>query len=280
VILEFFEIECSYCSSEIGMLKTVHDTFGSSLVTISMSITDQDTNDKLIQYRDSNSIPWIVSGAVPGVWYGLYTASSVPALFIIDQNGYVRYQNDYTASTSDITEEVQGLLGSTLTVDTPKTVIGEGFPLPINLNVLNLGDSTETFNVTAYANTTPVSTQLLTLVSGNSDAATIVWNTAGFAYGNYTLSACASPVPGETNTANNNCTGGWVIVSIPGDVTGPNGYPDGKVDMRDLGAIAKLFGTAIGNPQYNPNYDINGDGIINMKDLAIAARNFGQEITL
>jgi hypothetical protein len=37
-----------------------------------------------------------------------------------------------------------------------------------------------------------------------------------FARGNYTISAYAKPVPGETDTADNNFTGGWVIVSIKG----------------------------------------------------------------
>jgi hypothetical protein len=46
--------------------------------------------------------------------------------------------------------------------------------------------------------------------------------------------------------------------------------------MLDIGAIARAFGTTTGNPRYNPNYDINSDGKIDMKDIAIAAKNFGQ----
>ena len=39
-------------------------------------------------------------------------------------------------------------------------------------------------------------------------------------YGNYTLTAAADMVSGDTNTTNNNFTDGWVIVSIKGDLTG------------------------------------------------------------
>jgi len=129
VILEFFEIACGYCANEIGVLKTVYNTFGSSLVIISTSITSVDTNDKLQQYRNTNSIPWIVAGAVSGLWYGLYTAPNVPALFIIDSSGNLMYQNDWTANASQLTGEIQGLLGtgSSLTVNTSPSLSGVHF---------------------------------------------------------------------------------------------------------------------------------------------------------
>jgi hypothetical protein len=54
---------------------------------------------------------------------------------------------------------------------------------------------------------------------------------------------------------------------------------DGKVDMKDIGAIALAFGTSPENPgdppRWNEAYDVNYDGKIDMKDVAIAARNFG-----
>jgi len=61
-----------------------------------------------------------------------------------------------------------------------------------------------------------------------------------------------------------------------GDVTGPAGTPDGRVDIRDLAAIARAFGSYVGHPRYNPNYDINGDEKIDIKDIAAAAKNFGK----
>ena len=220
VILEFFEIDCSYCGKEIEVLKTVHNTFGSGLAIISVSITDVDTNDKLKQYRDANSIPWIVTGAVLGLWYELYTAPSIPALFIIDQSGNLRYQNDWTANASQLTEEIQALLGATLTVGSACSVVGQGFPLQINLTIGNREGSAETFNITAYANSATVGTQLVTLASGNSATVTLFWDTTSFAYGNYTMTASATPVSHETKTGGDSAFGGWVLVTIPGDVNG------------------------------------------------------------
>ena len=157
-----------------------------------------------------------------------------------------------------------------------KTVVGAGLSMNVTVTTADLGTITETFNVTVYANTTIAVSQNVTLTAETSENVTLVWNTTGFAYGNYTISAYAWPVPGETNTTNNNCTGGWVIVSIVGDITGPNGLPDGRVNMRDIAMVARAFGSTQGSPSWNPNADINGDGTVDMKDIALAVRNFGE----
>jgi hypothetical protein len=100
----------------------------------------------------------------------------------------------------------------------------------------------------------------------------------GIAYGNYTISAYAQPVLGETNIADNNFTGGWVIVSMVGDITGPDGWPDGKCDIRDVSAVARLFGVNSPNPEYKPNCDINNDWKIDIKDVSTVARHFGEHV--
>jgi hypothetical protein len=50
---------------------------------------------------------------------------------------------------------------------------------------------------------------------------------------------------------------------------------DGKVDMKDIGAVARAFGEFPGRPRWNPAYDINGDDKIDMRDIATVAHNFG-----
>jgi hypothetical protein len=157
-----------------------------------------------------------------------------------------------------------------------KTVVGQGFSASIKVTVANQGNFTETFNVTAYANATSIGTESVTSPASNSTTIILTWNTNSFAYGNYTLSAYAEPVPGETNTTNNNFTGGWIIVSLPGDITGPNGVPDGKVDILDVNYVAKYYGTSLSRPKWNPNADINNDGKVDIRDVNIVAKNLGQ----
>ena len=65
-------------------------------------------------------------------------------------------------------------------------------------------------------------------------------------------------------------------MSIVGDITGLTGWPDSKVDMRDVGAVASVFGAILANPQYNPNCDIDNNGKINMQDIGLVAKHFGE----
>lgn len=58
---------------------------------------------------------------------------------------------------------------------------------------------------------------------------------------------------------------------ILGDVNG-----DGKVDIRDIALAALAYGSFTGYPNYNPKADLNQDGTIDIRDLAIIAKNFGQ----
>ena len=169
-------------------------------------------------------------------------------------------------------------------VITAKTVIGQGYTSSIDLKILNYGMYDETFTLILYANKSIIAMQTITLTRRNSTIVTFVWDTSGFAKGKYSISAYVWPVPGETDTADNNFTGGWVRVSMVGDLTGgtpsPWGFvPDGKVDGKDIAIVALCFGSAPGcSPPYvwNPNSDVNNDVKIDGKDIAIVALHFGQ----
>jgi hypothetical protein len=57
------------------------------------------------------------------------------------------------------------------------------------------------------------------LANGTFSDVIFTRNITGFAYGNYSVAPCAWLVPDETNTANNNFTGGTVYVGIPSNVS-------------------------------------------------------------
>ena len=175
--------------------------------------------------------------------------------------------------------EIQILGGhdiAVVNVTTSKNVVCQGFCVRINVTIENQGNFPETFNVTIKASGTPIAIESVFLENGTLTVLNIVWNTTGFAKGNYTITATADAVQGEIDVADNAFTDGWIVVSMVGDVTGPDGWPDGKVNMRDIGAIARCFGTQAGDPEYEANYDIVYDGKINMRDVGLAARHFGE----
>jgi parallel beta-helix repeat protein len=157
-----------------------------------------------------------------------------------------------------------------------KTVICRCFNLHAELRIHNLGSSNETFTLNVYVNTTLIVTQTVVLEKSNVTTIVLEWNTSDCQTGNYTLSAYADPVQGETDTSDNSLNAGWVMISLIGDITGPKGWPDGKVDMMDVGTVARHFQEAPTSPSWNPNYDINGDNKINMVDVGTVARHFGE----
>lgn len=59
--------------------------------------------------------------------------------------------------------------------------------------------------------------------------------------------------------------------SLIGDVNG-----DGKVDMRDVGYVARRFMCVPGDLLWDSTADLNGDGKINMVDIGTVARHFGE----
>jgi hypothetical protein len=56
----------------------------------------------------------------------------------------------------------------------------------------------------------------------------------------------------------------------PGDIDG-----DGDVDLSDLAIMLSTFGLCVGDPGFVPAADINGDGCVDLGDLSILLSNFG-----
>jgi len=154
----------------------------------------------------------------------------------------------------------------------PMPTVGEDYTAKVYVTVENQGDFTETFTVTAYANLTVIDSAIVTdLTPGSNTALTLTWDTTGFAKGNYTISAYATPVPSETDTDDNTFKNGVVKVTIAGDING-----DDIVDMTDLGWIAYSYGATPSDPKWNPNADLTDDDLIDMTDLGIAAMHYGE----
>jgi parallel beta-helix repeat protein len=215
-----------------------------------------------------------VSGQTSSSWVFTPTAPGLHVVYvrIMDNVGVQALSNNATVMVNihDI---------AVTNVEPFKTVIGQGLSINLNVTIADLGNYTETFTVTLYINTASVESQNVTLSSGNSTVLTLIWNTTGFAHGNYTISAYASPVNGESNTTNNRFTYSPVTVTFLGDVNG-----DGKVNVLDLIMIATRLGQSHGGG-YTPfskqwynwsNCDINNDNTINVLDLIACATHLGQ----
>lgn len=58
---------------------------------------------------------------------------------------------------------------------------------------------------------------------------------------------------------------------LPGDIN-----HDGKVNIFDLVALAKTYGSTPTTPNWNGNADTNNDKIIDVRDLRTLGKNYGK----
>ena len=165
------------------------------------------------------------------------------------------------------------------------TWVYQGWPASVNVTIENSGDFNETVGVTLYYNFTGggvVSTQSVSLLVGENLTLTFTWNTTGIPRGyNYTMTAVAS-IPANVNPQNT-LVDGNITVRMMFDVNG-----DGKIDGRDITAVARAFGSYGPNFLYpgsppsrwwNPDVDFNRDGKIDGRDITMIAKHFGESMT-
>jgi outer membrane protein assembly factor BamB len=117
-----------------------------------------------------------------------------------------------------------------------KTIVGKGYTDDFNITEANYGGYTETFAVTIYENGTAMGGSKAILTSGSSAHLTGIWFTAIYPYGDYIISVNVTLASGETNSWTGPFTYGTVKVTIPGDING-----DGVVNAKDLGILATYW---------------------------------------
>jgi len=119
----------------------------------------------------------------------------------------------------------------------------------INATVENEGGYAENFNVTAYSNFEVIETQSVSLNPEEYTVLTFTWNTTGVGKGDYTLSANASVVPGEVDTADNTkvADSTVTVLSIGHDVAIKDVTPFktvvGQGYSLSVGVTAKNYGS-------------------------------------
>jgi hypothetical protein len=89
-------------------------------------------------------------------------------------------------------------------------------------------------------------------------------------YKPHEIKLAADPPPDDVVQIPNVAIDGHVIVSPDPPP------PDGQVDMRDVALVSKLFGVTSSDPTYDPNCDINHDGVIDIIDVANVSKKYGK----
>ena len=231
-------------------------------------------DDNLIAVEPINNLPsgeettirfvWNTSGVEEGIYTIKAEATQVPDEFNIENN-------IFTDGTVEVRRLIQDIAVINLTAY--PTAVYSGWPVNISVTVRNEGNLTETVTLVLYYNSSVLTTiEIADLVPNEERTIEYVWNTTGLPEcSNYTISAEALPLPYEIDLEDNILSNCYVKIKIVGDINS-----DGKVDIKDIAAVASAFGSTPDHPRWNPEADINRDKVIDIKDIALVARNYGR----
>jgi len=136
----------------------------------------------------------------------------------------------------------------------------------------NHGTNTETITATCYADSTLIGSKTFVLAPGQLYPITFPWNVSTTPLGNYTVTATANIVPGETHSADNTFIDGTVQIKIQGDING-----DGIVDIYDAVLLIRDIDATPDSPDWNNGRsDLNNNDIVDLADVIILSTNFGK----
>jgi hypothetical protein len=142
----------------------------------------------------------------------------------------------------------------------------------INVTAKNEGDIAENITIKIYANDQIIATlSIINLGPGEMVTKMVTWNTSSStpSLTPYEIKAEADPVPYESNMANNVFNDGNVTIKMVGDVNG-----DGIVDLKDLQLWDAAYGSNPGDSNWNPQADINGDDVVDKEDGILIIQNY------
>ena len=152
-----------------------------------------------------------------------------------------------------------------------KRVVGYYQPMRLNITLHNQGDEEVTVDITIFVNAARITgISNVTLASGESLTVGIT-RRALVEKGNYTISANTTLLLGETDVDDNTCLGGWLFVTLIGDVDGNR-----HIDIFDVVRVAVAYGASSWrDPRYDPYCDIDENGAVNLFDLVHVAGPYG-----
>jgi len=190
----------------------------SSTVTFNAS-SSQDSDGFIAAYQwdfgDGN-----VTGVFSPIVSHVYNASGsfTVILKVFDNDGF------NSSSSRILTVVVHDV--AILSVSPSAIEVQAGQQINVTVVVKNKGTTTETFNVTVYYNNTILETKsVIDLAPGAETTLIFTWNTTGLTQGViYMIRAETSEIQGETDTTDNNFTGG--IVKISQGSSTPAGFWD------------------------------------------------------
>ncbi|MEM2753164.1 MAG: CARDB domain-containing protein [Nitrososphaerota archaeon] len=149
-------------------------------------------------------------GVEPGVYVIRAFVDSAGEILEIDED------NNWCTAPASVTVKVHDV--AAISQDANPTVVTQGESITINVVVKNLGNYTETFDVTIYYDSTPIGTQIVNnLAPGDQTTVSFNWDTTGVTPEIYFIKAFVDSARAinEFNEVNNNCTAITPVIVRP-----------------------------------------------------------------
>jgi hypothetical protein len=194
------------------------ENIGMTEKSATITVDVQDANGNPIMHIQEEEVVF-----QPGISY-LTISSQIPVTATIGpasisasaytappESGGVLYSPAISATLEIITRDV-----AITAVKPSRTSVTSGETLYIEVTARNKGNETESFNVTAYYDNTPIGKELVAELAPQDEAKIVfIWDTSGIHAGSYVISAVADTVEGEIETADNTFVDGSVTIVSP-----------------------------------------------------------------
>jgi peroxiredoxin len=123
VLIDFFATSCGPCRQEMAELRSLWERDSSEqFVMISISVDDSYvTQEVLLDFIKEYDMKWIVARDTVGI-SGRYGVNAIPALIMVDSNGYIAYSHVGVTTESVLTKEIRNLLSTTSSMSQTSTM--------------------------------------------------------------------------------------------------------------------------------------------------------------
>jgi hypothetical protein len=247
------DLDCIYTSaSEEGLISAYTISLGGILVMHLAGLYAL-VNDTLLSVVFGVETPFPGSTAITEGCDG-------PIDYLVDAQGSIQVNgmSIYLTATGTVTSGPS----MSLNVCPCKTVVCEGYSLPINVTITNASYLSLIPYVTVCLNTTVIGTDTnINLSNGTQTTISLTCNTSSFGLGKYNVTA----YPGNVSAPD------LIVLTIPGDVDGSF-----QVQLPDLVILAKTYGSKPADTNWNPNADIDSNDDVGLTDLVILANHYGE----
>lgn len=160
----------------------------------------------------------------------------------------INEDDNWCTAPTTVTVKVHDV--AAISQSTNTTLVEQGKVVRINVTVKNLGNYTETFNVTVYYDSTPIETRTVSdLAPGGQTTVSFEWDTSGVPPETYFIKAFvdSSREIAEFNETNNNCT------TITPVIVYPAAMPKISVEKVLVGVVSGPDPAIVG---YSTTYEI------------------------